>query len=358
MAGVGSSRRRRRWIAGIVATGVVPAVVFIGVNGLDGDSSASSTASVSPGAEAGAEPGAEPAATPTATAERSPRPTPTPAPSASANATADPAQGEALAALDTLAVKGRAPKTGYDRDQFGPAWTDVDGNGCDTRNDILGRDLVETVVDTDACTVRSGLLAGPYSRQWIRFVRGEDTSALVQIDHVVALSDAWQKGAQQLSPVQRERFANDPLNLLAVDGGLNQQKSDGDAATWLPPNKGFRCEYVARQVAVKARYDLWVTAAERDAIARVLSGCPGQGLPRGDVAPQVTPSGDPPRAGAATSGVAGGTAVGSGSGPGSRPDGAFANCTEAREAGAAPVARDDPGYGPHLDGDGDGIACE
>jgi hypothetical protein len=101
----------------------------------------------------------------------------------------------------------------------------------------------------------------------------------VQIDHVVALSNAWQTGAQQLDTVARERFANDPLNLMATEGAVNQSKGDGDAATWLPPARGFRCAYVARQVAVKVKYRLWVTTAERDAIARVLSACPGQELP-------------------------------------------------------------------------------
>ena len=102
----------------------------------------------------------------------------------------------------------------------------------------------------------------------------------VQIDHVVALSDAWQKGAQQWSDARRGRaFANDPLNLLAVDGPTNQRKGDGDAATWLPPRTSYRCAYVARQTAVKARYGLWVTAAERDAVRRVLATCPGQRLP-------------------------------------------------------------------------------
>jgi hypothetical protein len=104
-------------------------------------------------------------------------------------------------------------------------------------------------------------------------------TAAVQIDHVVALSDAWQKGAQQLSADTRRVFANDSLNLLAVDGPTNQGKSDGDAATWLPPSKPYRCPYVARQVAVKAKYGLWVTGAERDAIARILSTCPMQALP-------------------------------------------------------------------------------
>lgn len=189
--------------------------------------------------------------------------------------------GSALALLDTLEVKGRAPRTGYDREQFGPAWADVDANGCDTRNDVLARDLSVSAIrrGTAGCVVASGVLTDPYSGRRIDFTRGEDTSAEVQIDHVVALSDAWQKGAQQLTPDERLAFANDPLNLLAVDGELNAAKGDGDAATWLPPDRSFRCEFVARQTAVKAEHGLWVTVAERDAIARVLATCPDEPVP-------------------------------------------------------------------------------
>jgi len=133
----------------------------------------------------------------------------------------------------------------------------------------------------DKCQVTSGRLDDPYTAKTIAFTRGASTSADVQIDHVVALSDAWQKGAQQLSAERREELANDPLELLAVDGPANQQKSDGDAATWLPANKPFRCQYVARQIAVKKKYGLWVTQAEKDTMLRVLSVCPGQLLPAG-----------------------------------------------------------------------------
>ena len=98
----------------------------------------------------------------------------------------------------------------------------------------------------------------------------------IQIDHVVALSDAWQKGAQYMDEETRKKIATDPLNLLAVDGAANEKKSDGDAATWLPANKKFRCQYVARQVSVKYKYSLWVTQAEKEAIARVLEGCPNE----------------------------------------------------------------------------------
>jgi hypothetical protein len=177
-------------------------------------------------------------------------------------------------------VKGRAPQTGYERWRFGPDWADVDGNGCDTRDDVLLRDLTRVSYrDDDLCVVESGLLADPYSGRLIRFTRGWDTSIDVQIDHVVALSNSWQTGSQYWRYGKRLRFANDPLNLLAVDGELNQQKGDGDTATWLPPNKKYRCAYVARQVAVKARYRLWVTPPEKAAMTRVLARCPGQRLP-------------------------------------------------------------------------------
>lgn len=190
--------------------------------------------------------------------------------------TSDPLPDTALAQLAELEVKGRAPKTGYDRDaKFGNGWLDTDRNGCDTRNDMLARDLAD-VTREGPCKVMAGSLVSPYTGESVPFERGPGTSSMVQIDHVVALSDAWQKGAQQLSQEQRMEFANDPLNLLAVDGSSNSQKGAGDAATWLPAQKSFRCEYVARQVAVKARYDLWVTQAEHDAITAVLAGCPSE----------------------------------------------------------------------------------
>lgn len=199
-----------------------------------------------------------------------PAPTPTPAPAQTAQ------QGTALAALNTLAVKGRAPKTGYTRAQFGDGWATT--ASCDTRNIILHRDL-QNPVENDQCQVISGTLNDPYSGTVIEFTRGATSSADVQIDHVVALSDAWQTGAQQFTADKRITLANDPLELLAVSGQQNQQKSDGDAATWLPANKAFRCQYIARQIAVKVKYGLWVTSAEGDAMRSILDKCPDQQLP-------------------------------------------------------------------------------
>jgi hypothetical protein len=181
--------------------------------------------------------------------------------------------------LATLLVKGRAPKTGYSREQFGPAWADVDRNGCDTRDDILNRDLADKQwrPGTHGCVVVAGRLVDPYTGRVLVFAKAD--AEAVQIDHVVSLSDAWQKGAAGWSFSRRRAFANDRLNLLAVDGPTNSQKGDGDTATWLPPRKSYRCRFVARQVAVKARWRLWVTQAEHDAMARVLSRCPDQSTP-------------------------------------------------------------------------------
>ena len=189
--------------------------------------------------------------------------------------------GLATAVLETLPVKGRAPKTGYSRDQFGQAWADVNRNGCDTRNDMLKRDLISITykAGTRNCVVASGTLLDRYSGETINFIRGNVTSMEVQIDHVVALSNAWQTGAFKLTADQRKALANDPMNLFAVKGRLNSQKGDGDAATWLPPLKSFRCAYVAQQIAVKAKYSLWVVPPEKAAMLSILAKCPTQKVP-------------------------------------------------------------------------------
>lgn len=182
-------------------------------------------------------------------------------------------------ALRKLKVKGRAPSTGYSRSMFGSAWKDVDGNGCDTRNDVLQRDFTGEILAAGGCTVLGGEWTDPYSG--VHFVFDHRPSE-IDGDHVVALSDAWQKGAQQWSQAKRERFANDPLNVVMTTASLNRQKGDGDAATWLPPLKKYRCAYVARQIAVKRKYGVWVTRAERAAMRAVLAkpSCRNVGFPR------------------------------------------------------------------------------
>lgn len=187
---------------------------------------------------------------------------------------ADIAAPEAKSILNSLQVKPAESAKGYSRDRFGKAWEDTDGNGCDTRNDILARDMTDvTFQDGSTCVVASGTLADPYTGKTITFHRGKETSQAVQIDHVVPLSLAWRTGAQHLSATEREALANDPLNLLAVDGSANQAKGASDAAQWLPDNTGVHCAYVTRQLQVKQRYHLWVTPREKAAIANVLADC-------------------------------------------------------------------------------------
>ena len=188
----------------------------------------------------------------------------------------DTAENSPLASevLAKLEVKGRAPKTGYKRTEFYNGWPDIDG--CNLRQRILKRDFGETAATDEKCNVVAGKFYEPYTGEVMEFHTRKEISKGVQIDHVVALSDAWQKGAQYKTSEVRYQIATDPLNLIAVQAAANQQKSDGDAATWLPRNKSFRCQYVARQISVKYKYSLWVTEAEKEAMSQILETCPEQ----------------------------------------------------------------------------------
>lgn len=176
--------------------------------------------------------------------------------------------------LAKLEVKGRAPKTGYKRTEFYNGWPEIEG--CNLRQRILKRDFGNTAKVDEKCNVVAGKFYEPYTGEEMEFKNRSEISKKVQIDHVVALSDAWQKGAQYKTAEERFKIATDPLNLIAVQAAANQQKSDGDAATWLPENKSFRCQYVARQISVKYKYLLWVTEAEKEAMKQILEKCPEQ----------------------------------------------------------------------------------
>jgi hypothetical protein len=254
------------------------------------------------------------------------------APSSSIATTGSPAT-----ILATLPIRPSTGLAGYSRDQFGPAWADVNHNGCDTRNDVLNRDLTgkSWQPNTHNCVVVAGTLADPYSGSMISFAKAQ--ASVIQIDHVVALGNAWSTGARGWTASRREQFANDPLELLAVSGRLNQAKGDADAAGWLPPNAGFDCTYVARQIDVKAAYGLWVTPPEHQAMATVLARC-GEASPA-----ETTPATSPPAAPTAT--TVAGTVY-------------YASCDAVRAAGKAPLHVADPGYRSGLDGDHDGTACE
>jgi hypothetical protein len=284
----------------------------------------------------------------TSTAVTAPAPTPlaTTAPSAPAGA------GDAAAVLAALPVAALNLAVPYDRTQdFGPAWADVDHNGCDTRNDILHRDLtgVEVRPGTHDCVVVAGTLQDPYTGTAMPFLKAQ--ASRVQIDHIVPLHAAWMLGAYSWPYAQRVAFANDPANLLAVDAHNNESKGDSLADTWLPPNQAEWCDYARRTVAVHAAYHLPVTSAEKAALGRLLGTCPGAAqlpLP----APSPAPGGAAPApAPAPTAAPSGGGSAGGGSVY-------YANCAAVRAAGKAPLYRGEPGYRAGLDRDDDGVACE
>ena len=302
-----------------------------------------------------ASPSASESATPTATGSTSPSETSAPAPSLTptptpTTTTGGASGGTAVAAVAALPVKGRAAKTGYARTQFGPAWVDINRNGCDSRNDMLGAYLTSKVM-SGSCKVLSGVLADPYTGAAVTFVYGGASE--VDIDHLVALSDAWQKGAARWPYAKRVAFANDPLNLQPTDASANRQKSDSDAASWLPPNKSYRCTYVARQAAVKKKYGVWVTSAEKAAMLAILDRCPGQALPKPGPQPTIASNtGGPAPASSPTRAPT--TKPSSG---GLDPD--YGTCKAAKAAGKGPYYQGkDPEYSWYTDRDHDGIVCE
>lgn len=183
----------------------------------------------------------------------------------------------AQAALNKLAVHESETGDDYERSLFSSSW--ASWRDCNVRQKILNRDIKNPRLGNDGCTVVGGTLNDPYTGQTIELTTKSAVSRKVQIDHVVALSNAWQTGARYLSQEQRKALANDDLELIAVSSGANQDKSDGDASEWLPENKSFRCQYVARQIAVKLKYSLWVTSDEKAAMTKVLNDCPNEPLP-------------------------------------------------------------------------------
>ncbi|QOD43001.1 HNH endonuclease [Clavibacter zhangzhiyongii] len=251
------TRRRRRRTPALVTLAALVLVIVAALVQWRGDPGSVGGGGPAPGSGPGAEPGAD---------------------------------GSARLALDSLEVRAEERVPGYDRESF--AWReDVDRNGCDTRNDVLRRDLADVGIrgGTDGCVVQSGVLEDPYSGARVRFDRSRDPEA-VQIDHVVSLSDAWSSGAWRWDADYRAAFANDPLELVAASAAENSAKSDATADAWLPAEPADACALVARQVSIKVRTELSVTRDERDAMARVLDDCGDLQLLSSDEVPWPAPA--------------------------------------------------------------------
>lgn len=191
--------------------------------------------------------------------------------------TSDADRAAARGTIEKVATKGRGPKTGYDRDKFGYAWKDsVNGvalshNGCDTRNDLLARDGKDVELRPGSkCVVMSLTLKDPYTGSTIEWSKKKATR--IQIDHVMPLSYDWQMGAAHWNEAKRQQIANDPLNLIPVDGPANNAKRDSGPASWLPPYKQIRCSYALRFAQVSLKYDLPVTTADKKAMLEQCGG--------------------------------------------------------------------------------------
>lgn len=315
----------------------------------------SACGSPSPSATDPASPSASSSVSASATAQSTSTPTGTP------SASSVPVAGTALDLLGTLEVKPASSNGKYDRDLFGDPWEDIDGNGCDTRNDMLLRDLEEITVQADECTVILGTIVDPYSGKTVNFDKSKGGGGGLDIDHVIALSAAFRTGGEAWNSEKKLQFANDPLNLITSASGPNRAKGDKDASEWLPATAGnpaYNCIYVARQVAVKAKYGSWVTQAESDAMRTVLNTCPTEAVPTDnsvmvDSIVPVSPGGPqvseaPVQEAPVQEAPAADGAV--------DPD--YGSCTKAKAAGAGPYTTADPEYKFYKDGDGDGTVCE
>ncbi|MGS0685447.1 GmrSD restriction endonuclease domain-containing protein [Nakamurella sp. GG22] len=317
--------------------------------------------------------------------------------------------GTALAALGSLSMSDSGIPRGYDRKQFGQAWADANRNGCDTRNDILARDLTNLTLKpgTNGCVVTSGILLDPYTAETVTIDGSQSNTGAVEIDHVVSLSDAWASGARSWNAAQRQTFANDPFELLAVTAEANGLKGSDGADSWLPSNAAFQCQFVARQIAIKVKYDLTVRSDERLAQAGVLSSCTQETPPvdiaaaeasaqsravqqsksvagkasqqaaaaaaakaseeaaaaaaakaSQEAAAAAAAKASQEAAAAAAARASEEAAAANTPGPDTGESVYWKNCTAAYAAGVSHISRGEPGYRPALDGDNDGDACE
>lgn len=195
-------------------------------------------------------------------------------------APADDVYGQAEAFVASLPVTSAGPTAKYEREpQFGRAWIDVDGNGCDTRNDILKRDFESYVVFRGDCEVQTGVLNDPYTGTTIDFTHtnafGKNTgdSQAVQIDHMIPLNWAWQNGAESWDQDTRILFANDPINLKAVEGKQNSSKSDQGPSAWWPAAQSYHCTYAVEFTSVLQKYELTIPVADQQALVATLASC-------------------------------------------------------------------------------------
>jgi len=257
-----------------------------------------------------------------------------------------PSAREQLAALG---IDDRSsPDSRYIRDAWSH-WDDVDGNGCDARQDaLIAWSVVPATVNrAGTCTVITGSWVSPYD--------GITTSVPgdFDVDHLVPLQNAFISGGWRWDSTRRRAFANDPQELVVSSATSNRTKGSDPPDQWRPPNRDSWCAYATGWLAVKVTWDLTATTSERDALGQMLDSCGDAGPVWPGIGAAVSGGGAPQGSADAPSPTAPPADSGSG-----ESNVYYANCAAARAAGVAPIRSDQPGYRSRLDGDGDGLACE
>lgn len=187
---------------------------------------------------------------------------------ASPDPTVSGGDGVFLALLDELAVQPESVQS-YDRALF-THWLDLDGNGCDAREEVLLTQSVIPITLGPNCDLAGGL--------WVSVYDGIQTAdpAEFDIDHFIPLAEAWASGAADWDQDTRMRFANDldySMSLIAVSASSNRSRGAKDPAEWLPDNAGYICQYVFSWVNVKYRWDLSVDVIEKEALEELWRPC-------------------------------------------------------------------------------------
>jgi hypothetical protein len=244
------------------------------------------------------------------------------------------------ALLSDLAVTAEHQR-GYDRDKFAD-WRDADGDGCDTRDEVLLREAIDLPRIGAGCQLTSG--------RWFSKYDGVTTAdaSTFDIDHMVPLAEAWQSGAYRWSSGTRARYSNDlryGAALIAVTAHSNRSKGEQEPQDWMPERASYRCTYVANWVAVKWRWNLRVNRAEKDFLRSRLRACGWPGVAKPSRAVIGVQSHE--------------SSTGAGTGGGGSTDPRFDYCYEAIDAGYGPYYSGvDPEYDWYDDADSDGVVCE
>ncbi len=159
----------------------------------------------------------------------------------------------------------------YSRDSLPTDWKDLDGNGCNTREDILKKYTSEYTGRFDGCKIKSGKFYDYYNGKFLRYDKSVDTGGGIQIDHIVAIGNAWISGGYKWGKDEWISYINDEEVLIPTSSKTNREKSDKDITEWKPANNSYLCTYAEKQVEIKDKYKLTVTEKEKAELKSILN---------------------------------------------------------------------------------------